>query len=144
MLDSDTEGSCRLPVSPALDPDITVSSGLRFGTRGGSYIEYIKKGLHKKMAGQNKFRVDFKTNRPEGLIFFMFSETDFIVLYIQNGILVYSFNCGSGPSHLATEMREDDDKWDSVEFSRVGKLGKLLLDSSEVKVEAQVKIEVRY
>merc|ERR1711994_757424 len=54
---------------------------------------------------------------------------------VKGGKLVYSFNCGSGASHLATNFRVDDGKWHSVEFSRVAKHGKLVFDSIEVKVE---------
>ena len=135
----DTQGSCRLPVSPALDPDLNINSGLRFGTKAGSYIEYVKKNLPDMMVSQNRFEIEFKTSKPEGLIFFMGHEegkTDFIALFVKGGKLVYSFNCGSGASHLATNFRVDDGKWHSVEFSRVAKHGKLVFDSIEVKVEA--------
>jgi len=120
------------------DPDLNMDSGLRFGIKQGSYIEYIKRGLPEKMVDQNRFQIDFKTSHPNGLIFFMIHEvgkTDFIALFVKNGKLVYSFNCGSGPSYLATEQRVDDDKWHSVEFSRIHKMGKLVLDTFEVKVE---------
>jgi laminin alpha 3/5 len=135
----DTQGSCRLPVSPALDPDLDINSGLRFGTKDGSYIEYVKKNLPAMMVDQNRFQVEFKTTSSEGLIFFMVHEegkTDFIALFVKGGKLVYSFNCGSGASKLATNFRVDDGKWHSVEFSRVAKHGKLVFDSIEVKVEA--------
>jgi hypothetical protein len=137
--DADIQGSCSLPVSPALDPELDLHSGFRFGVKSGSYIEYIKKKLPEMMVSQNRFQLDFKTSEPNGLMFFMVHEvgkTDFIALYIKDGKLVYSFNCGSGPSHLATEIRVDDGKWHSVEFSRVAKHGKLVLDSIEVKVDA--------
>ena len=135
----DTQGSCRLPVSPALDPDLNINSGLRFGTKAGSYIEYVKKNLPDMMVDQNRFYLEFKTSSPEGLIFMMVHEegkTDFIALFVKGGRLVYSFNCGSGASHLATNIRVDDGKWHTVEFSRVAKQGKLVFDSIEVKVEA--------
>ena len=135
----DTQGSCRLPVSPALDPDLDINSGLRFGTKDGSYIEYVKKNLPAMMVDQNRFQIEFKTTSSEGLIFFMVHEegkTDFIALFVKGGKLVYSFNCGSGASKLATNFRVDDGKWHSVEFSRVAKHGKLVFDSIEVKVEA--------
>ena len=111
------------------------------------------------------FHIDFKTTHPDGLIFFMMNEEgkkDFVALFINNHKLVYSFNCGSGPSYLETslfmvtdgkfnkhEYRIDEynyfvmslemqhwisGNWYSVEFSRLGKNGKLLFDSIEVKV----------
>lgn len=119
----DRQGSCGLPTIPALDEDLDTNSGLRFGVKKDSFIEYIKKGLPEMMADQNRFQTDFKTSEPEGMIFFMGSQdgrTDFIALFIKGGKLVYSFNCGSGPSFLATDFRVDDGKWHSVEFSRFG------------------------
>ena len=139
---SDIQGSCGLPVSPALDPELNIDSGLRFGVKTGSYIEYIKKNLPEMITDQNRFQIEFKTSKPEGMIFFMghdAGKTDFIALFLKGGKLVYSFNCGSGPSHLATENRVNDGKWHSVEFSRVAKHGKLVLDSIEVKVEPHNK-----
>jgi len=131
------EGECQLPVSPALDPELSIESGFRFGVKMGSFIEYIKKNLPEMMVDKSRFQVDFKTTHSDGIIFFMMNEVgkkDFIALFIKNGKLIYSFNCGSGPSYLETDFTVNDGKWHSVEFSRVDKHGKLLFDSIEVKV----------
>ena len=57
------------------------------------------------MVDKSGFHIDFKTTHPDGLIFFMMNEEakkDFVALFINNHKLVYSFNCGSGPSYLET------------------------------------------
>ena len=135
--DPPIEGQCQLPVSPALDPELSIESGFRFGVKMGSFLEYIKKNLPEMMVDKSRFQIDFKTTHTDGIIFFMMNEVgkkDFIALFIKNGKLVYSFNCGSGPSYLETDFLVNDGKWHSVEFSRVDKHGKLVFDSIEVKV----------
>jgi len=130
-------GECQLPVSPALDPDLSIESGFRFGVKTGSFIEYVKKNLPDMMVDKSRFQIDFKTTHSDGIIFFMMNEVgkkDFIALFIKNNRLVYSFDCGSGPSYLETDFTVSDGKWHSVEFSRVDKHGKLVFDSIEVKV----------
>jgi len=130
-------GQCQLPVSPALDPDLSIESGFRFGVKTGSFIEYVKKNLPDMMVDKSRFQIDFKTTHSDGIIFFMMNEVgkkDFIALFIKNNRLVYSFDCGSGPSYLETDFTVSDGKWHSVEFSRVDKHGKLVFDSIEVKV----------
>lgn len=130
-------GECQLPVSPALDPELSIESGFRFGVKTGSFIEYIKKNLPDMMVDKSRFQIDFKTTHSDGIIFFMMNEVgkkDFIALFIKNRRLVYSFDCGSGPSYLETDFAVSDGKWHSVEFSRVDKHGKLVFDSIEVKV----------
>jgi len=133
-----TEGRCGLPSSPALDPDLNIESGFRFGVKTGSYVEYQKKNLQEMVGEKSRFKIDFKTTHTDGLIFFMAGETgkkDFMALYLKNGKLVYSFDLGSGKSNLATEDPVNDGKWHTAEFSRVKSNGKLVLDSIEVKVE---------
>ena len=130
-------GQCALPVTPALDPELNIESGFRFGVKKGSFLEYIKKSLPEMMVDKSRFQIDFKTTHPTGLIFFMMNEEgkkDFVALFVKNHKLVYSFNCGSGPSYLETDFRVTDGQWHSVEFSRVDKHGKMLFDGIEVKV----------
>ena len=131
------QGQCALPAMPALDADLNIQSGFRFGVKQGSFLEYIKKNLPEMMVDKSRFQIDFKTTHPNGLIFFMMNEEgkkDFVALFVKNHKLAYSFNCGSGPSYLETDFRVTDGNWHSVEFSRVDKHGKLLFDSIEVKV----------
>ena len=83
--------------------------------------------------------MEFKTSKPDGLILFMkdAERTDFFAVYIKDGRLVFSFDCGSGPSKLETDFRVDDDVWHSVDVSRIENEGKLVFDSREVKVPDQ-------
>merc|ERR1719210_933533 len=133
----EVHGKCGLPVSPALDPDLSIDSGFRFGVKDGSFLEYRRTGLPDMMVDKSRFLLDFKTTHPDGLIFFMMNDDgkkDFVALFIKNHKLVYSFNCGSGASFLETDFKVTDGNWHSVEFSRTGRHGKLVFDSIEVKV----------
>ena len=129
-------GQCKLPASPAYDTDLSAESGMRFGMKNDSFIEYVKKKLPEQMKEKSRFDLEFKTTHENGIILFMKDNerSDFFALLIRNGHLVFSFDCGSGPSKLETEFRVDDGQWHSVDFSRIGNEGKLVFDSREVKV----------
>jgi laminin alpha 3/5 len=137
-------GLCQLPMSPAMDPELTAESGLRFGTKPDSFIEYVKKKLPDAMVDRYRFALELKTTFENGLIFYMRhnERADFVALYLKAGRLVYSFDCGSGPSRLATEFRLDDGVWHAVEFSRVDNEGKLMVDGREVKVPDYTRFSV--
>ena len=137
-------GLCQLPISPAMDPELTAESGMRFGTKPDSFIEYLKKKLPDAMVDKFRFALEFKTTFENGLIFYMRhnERADFVALFVKGGKLVYSFDCGSGPSRLSTDFRVDDGQWHSVEFSRVDNEGKLMLNGREVKVPDYTRFSV--
>jgi len=109
---------------------------MRFGMKGDSYIHYIKKNLPEMMREKSRFDMEFKTSHEDGMILYMKNDdnSEFFALYIQGGKLVFSFDCGSGPSRLETDFRVDDGQWHTLDISRIQNDGKLVLDSREVKV----------
>ena len=137
--DSKIYGQCKLPTSPAYDTDLSAESGMRFGIKSDSFIEFIKKNLPDQMKEKSRFDLEFKTSKPDGLLLFMkdMERTDFFAVFIKDGKLVFSFDCGSGPSKLETEFRVDDDMWHTVDVSRIENEGKLVFDSREVKIPDQ-------
>ena len=96
------------------------------------------------MVDKFRFALEFKTTFENGLIFYMRhnERADFVALFVKGGKLVYSFDCGSGPSRLSTDFRVDDGQWHSVEFSRVDNEGKLMLNGREVKVPDYTRFSV--
>ena len=70
----------------ALPADLTPSSGLRFGTRRETYLEFNKKLRIKRRAN---FGVEFKTNERNGIIFYIGDDknNDFITLFVKNGLV---------------------------------------------------------
>ena len=131
-------GECKLPYVPAYDSDLSAESGMRFGMKPDSFIEYVKKSLPKQMKEKSRFDLEFKTYKKNGLLLFMKDtqegRSDFFALFINNGRLVFSFDCGSGPSRLATDIDVNDGAWHSVDISRIDNEGKMVVDNVEVKV----------
>ena len=75
----------------ALPADLTPSSGLRFGTRRETYLEFNKKLRIKRRAN---FGVEFKTNERNGIIFYIGDDknNDFITLFVKNGLVSTKFS----------------------------------------------------
>ena len=63
-----------------------------------------------------KFSTEFKTTGSSGLMFYIADakHSDFIGLYMHNGKLALSFNCGSGLATLKTGAKYNDGRWHRV------------------------------
>lgn len=109
---------------------------MRFGMKSDSFIEYVKKKLPEQMKEKSRFDMEFKTSQKNGILLFMKDDvrSDFFALIINDGKLIFSFDCGSGPSRLVTDFSVSDGQWHSVDISRVDNEGKLVVDNMEVKV----------
>ena len=125
-------GKCKLPILPAFDPEVTPNSGLRFGNKRETYLEFNRRlrGLKKR----SDFGIELKTNDRNGIIFYIADDknSDFIALFVKNGKLVYGFNCGSGPVYIESPNFINDERWHFAEFSRQANNGKLYLDGNLV------------
>ena len=86
-------GQCALPVQPGRDPELTKNSGLRFGTRKQTYLEFNKKLRIKR---RSSFGIEFKTEVSDGIIFYIADEknNDFIALFVKNGVV------SENPTHI--------------------------------------------
>nr|CAD7453810.1 unnamed protein product [Timema tahoe] len=120
-------GECVLPVPPATDLQV---DGVRFGTIFNSRHEY-----HNITAQKFKHRyslsLDFKTVSEEGVLFYAAGSKhrDFVTLFLKEGQVHYSFNCGSGPMRLMSPGKYNDGQWHTVVFFRNHTLGKLTIDN---------------
>ncbi|KAK2708492.1 hypothetical protein QYM36_014189 [Artemia franciscana] len=125
-------GQCKLPIRPAGDPDINSYSGFRFGNTRFSRQEY--QTLPARPRAKSSFSVEFKTVSPDGIIFYSADQRhiDFIALYLRDGKIHYSFNCGSGAGHLASPLDYADGDWHMVTFSREAQNGTLIVDGDLV------------
>ncbi|XP_034231739.1 laminin subunit alpha isoform X3 [Thrips palmi] len=121
-------GQCVLPLSPASDPDVEEGHGMRFGSKPLSRFEFGS--LHRALKNRFELTVDFKTDQPNGTIFFVADKNylDHIAVYLVNGKVHYSFNCGSGSALLVSKEAYDDNQWHSVIFSRKEMNGSLTID----------------
>lgn len=124
-------GQCKLPTVPARDPDVTAASGLRFGNKRETYLEFNKRLRLKR---RSDLGIEFKTSAQEGIIFYVADEknSDFIALFVKDGKLVYGFNCGSGPVYIESTRPINDGRWHFTEFSRQDNQGKLYVDGNLV------------
>ncbi|XP_058457360.1 laminin subunit alpha [Malaya genurostris] len=123
------EPTCKLPVVP--DQDVDFDAGYRFGTGPFSHIEFNE--IPQKTKKQYEFSLSFKTESSEGVLFYAADSrhTDFIALYLREGKVFHSFNCGSGSANISSERRYDDNEWHTVQFSRYHNKGKLVVDSED-------------
>lgn len=124
---SSTWGECKLPINPSNDVDLNINSGMRFGTKKDTYLEFHRKLKIKK---RSEFEMDFRTTKEDGVMFYIANErnTDFITLFMRDGHVIYGFNCGSGANYIETENRYDDGQWHRVKFARQGNSGSLHVD----------------
>ena len=68
-------GSCALPTTPARDTEISRDSGLRFGTRPVTYLEFSRKLRVRK---RSDFSIKFKTTETDGIIFYVANDRSVI------------------------------------------------------------------
>ncbi|KAJ8668735.1 hypothetical protein QAD02_010398 [Eretmocerus hayati] len=124
----ETIDGCRLPLYPAPDPDQFSENAWRFGTQADSRFEYSTlNGRHKD---DFDFQIDLKTSANEGIIFYASGTNtrDLIALYIKDGLVHFTYDCGSGPALLVGQKKVNDLQWHTVYFKRVGIEGDLLVD----------------
>uniref|UniRef100_A0A0K2UE20 Laminin subunit alphalike [Acyrthosiphon pisum] n=1 Tax=Lepeophtheirus salmonis TaxID=72036 RepID=A0A0K2UE20_LEPSM len=122
-----TFGECALPISSSIDTNLTIRSGMRFGTKKESYLEFNRKLKIKK---RSEFKIDLRTTKENGVILYTANERniDFIALFMKKGKIVYGFNCGSGSTYIQTNDMFNDGRWHHVEFKRHGNRGKLYVN----------------
>ena len=60
--------------------------------------------------------IEFKTTEQDGVIFFAVDDriVDHLALYMKDGKVTFSFDCGSGPGVLTSTETYNDDQWHSV------------------------------
>jgi laminin alpha 3/5 len=80
----------------------------------------------------SNFSLEFKTTESDGVLFYVADnkQVDFIALYMKEGKLVFSFNCGSGPAVLTSANTFNDGQWHSVAFWRRQWRGRLYVDGA--------------
>ncbi|KYB28643.1 Laminin subunit alpha-like Protein [Tribolium castaneum] len=138
--------SCALPISP---PQTSVGV-YRFGAQKDSRLEIDKlRGRYKK---QFDFALDFRSDDPDGIIFFTSDNNEthsqYVAVFLQDGQVVYTYSDGRSSSVLKTDGLKDysDNAWHLVEFSKDERRAKLVLDDAVVSdkpVANMQKIDIR-
>ncbi|MBN3289841.1 EGFLA protein, partial [Polypterus senegalus] len=106
---------------------------------GRSYLTYDNRDILKRVSGsRSNLFMRFKTTAKDGLLLWrgdnpMRPNSDFISLGIQEGILVFSYNLGSGIVTITVNGSFHDGRWHRVKAVRDGQNGKLTVDDYGAK-----------
>ncbi|KAK6179097.1 hypothetical protein SNE40_011531 [Patella caerulea] len=121
---------CALPLVPEENLAENVS-GIRFGAQIDSHVEY---DIPLRFRIRSKFYLEFKTEAQNGVLFYVADkkQLDHISLSMLNGVVVYTFNCGSGSAVIRSAKKYNDGQWHQVLFERRMKRGTLTIDGQEV------------
>lgn len=121
--------NCQLPLKPAT-PVSPVKLGLRFGSSQSHSWWEIDVPLKDKK--RNAFQFYFRTFSAEGILLYAADKkhNDFISVYLQNGQVVYAFDCGSGMAILKSSKTYNNGIWYKVDVTRDEKVGQLSVDNA--------------
>ncbi|XP_048488928.1 laminin subunit alpha [Plutella xylostella] len=127
------EAGCALAHDPAYELGDPVL-GYRFGTRNDSRIEYARLGgrQHDGFDLTASFR---SFDAHGGLVFYAAAEKapqQFLALYMKDGKLVMSFNCGAETVTIRSEQTYTGTDWHTVTLVRNEGRGKLSVDNQLV------------
>lgn len=125
-----TDPICALPVQPEFDVDF--DAGYRFGTSSDSHIEFTQIPNNIKKAYE--ISLQFRTSSSDGVLFYAADNrhTDYIGLYLQDGRLYHSFNCGSGLANISSKFNHyNNNEWHTVLFTRQHANGKLIINGDD-------------
>ncbi|CAH1775058.1 unnamed protein product, partial [Owenia fusiformis] len=124
--------TCALPLVPAVPEEGAVVIGTRFGRQADSRHEYESVPDSYKI--RFNFTVEMRTTGTTGVLFFAVDgrSIDYIALYMQNGKILFAFNCGSGPAVIESEDTYNDGEWHKVRIERDQRRGFLYVDDKKV------------
>ncbi|XP_023237076.1 laminin subunit alpha-like [Centruroides sculpturatus] len=127
---------CYLPLHPKPDLDVKPEDGLRYGNTPWSRQEFSIRGS--TILEESQFSLEFKTRLFDGILLYVAGkgQIDFEALFMQDGKIHYTYNCGSGGTVISTTKAYNDDLWHRADFSRSGKEGILIVDEEEITGES--------
>lgn len=102
---------------------------------GKSYAQYrIEKELAKKtLEDQLTLQLRIKTMQPTGNIMYAAGKIDYNILELQNGMVQYRFDLGSGEGMVSvTSIFVADGLWHEIRLEREGNSAKLIVDNKHV------------
>ncbi|CDW53311.1 Laminin-like protein epi-1 [Trichuris trichiura] len=125
-----------------------VKLGVRFYPN--STLELYKGDLLKKVEAQTDISLFFRTEYPDGLLFFLGNQgnpsvrandapTDYLALEVKDGKARCVFDLGAGEASVASNKVVSDNRWHKASVERVGKLLTLKV-STEGEPDDQTEI----
>ncbi|VDP19185.1 unnamed protein product, partial [Soboliphyme baturini] len=133
-----TADSCALHTKPVLQPYSESDEGCyRFGIESTSRLEFEK--LPSAIDAKGEFTLAFRASAFSGVLLYATDRNrDFIILYMKNGKLIFSFDSGSGAISLESRRSLLDYQWHQVKVNRTGRKGQLWVnDILEAEGESQ-------
>ncbi|KAM3726093.1 Laminin-like protein [Dirofilaria immitis] len=105
------------------------SSGTRFGLSASSRLEFDKPPA--SFDKNSLFSVQLRATASNGIIMFTTNNkhTDYLALYLIDGIVHFAYNSGSGQAVLKSNRSVMDDEWHSIRAEREGLAGTLYIDN---------------
>ncbi|NP_001161532.1 FAT tumor suppressor-like protein [Saccoglossus kowalevskii] len=97
---------------------------------GSSYIHYNNLVLD---TTSTRVSAKVRTMKSHGNIMYGTGDYDYSILEIENGLLQYRFQCGSGEGLVQIVQKIDDGQWHDVSVHRRGNSAKLVLDNQYVE-----------
>uniref|UniRef100_A0A1I8EZU5 Uncharacterized protein n=3 Tax=Wuchereria bancrofti TaxID=6293 RepID=A0A1I8EZU5_WUCBA len=105
------------------------SSGTRFGLSPSSRLEFDKPPA--SFDKNSLFSIQLRATASNGIIMFTTNNrhTDYLALYLVNGIVHFAYNSGSGQAVLKSNRSVMDYEWHSIRAEREGLAGTLYIDN---------------
>lgn len=70
----------------------------------------------------------FRTRQTSAILMYSKGQVDYSILAIEEGSLVYRFNCGSGEGQVWVPVDLSDGQWHRVSVERTGRVAEIMLD----------------
>ena len=134
-----TNAGCALPVNPSRDRSAKLEDGLRFGNSHDTRHEFIvSSSVTSSLLDESNFSIEFKTGQSDGVIVYLAGSKyiDFVGLYMSEGKIHFSWNCGGGIGMIKTESSYNDNQWHKAVFGRKKKEGNLDMDDGKETLSA--------
>ncbi|VDO60529.1 unnamed protein product [Heligmosomoides polygyrus] len=94
---------------------------------------YFEMSIAHEMETRMELEVELKTTTLHGVILHAHGPTDYHMLELVDGRVVYRWEAGSGEGSVATETSIADAQWHRISVSRRGRRTRLLLDGADTK-----------
>lgn len=102
---------------------------------GKSYIEYSmeKSDMKKALEEHLVFSLRIRTIQPTGYLLYASGKIDYNILEINNGVVQYRFDLGSGEGLISvTSVHVSDGQWHEIRLEREGNIARLMVNGKHV------------
>ncbi|VDL72367.1 unnamed protein product, partial [Nippostrongylus brasiliensis] len=94
---------------------------------------YFEMSIAHEMETRMELEVELKTTTTHGVILHSHGPSDFHLLELVDGRVVYRWDAGSGEGSVTTDSAIADAQWHRISVSRRGRRTRLLLDGADTK-----------